>query len=179
MKKLAAFGIVSALLFASGCNQEAEPKKETTENTETKEQTADVKTALLDFQMQLVNAIVPKQKAITAYDSAVATVNDPATPAEEKPKPEEVEKLKADAVKASQELAQDVKNVEIPAELEKHKDAIQAALDDLSKSYESRSKSIGGDVTEADNLFNEFQTKMGKIFEEEGLLAPDFLKSIS
>jgi PBP1b-binding outer membrane lipoprotein LpoB len=179
MKKLAAFGIASALLFASGCNQEAEPKKETTEKTETKEETADVKTALLDFQMQLVNTITPKQKAIAAYDSAVATVNDPQTPADQKPKPEEIEKLKADAIKASQELAQDVKNVQIPAELDKHKEAIEAALNDLSASYESRSKNLGGDVTEADKLFNEFQTKMGKIFEEEGLLAPDFLKSIS
>jgi hypothetical protein len=37
----------------------------------------------------------------------------------------------------------------------------------LSKSYKSRS--LGGDVTEADHLFHEFQTKIGKIFEEEGL----------
>jgi hypothetical protein len=47
----------------------------------------------------------------------------------------------------------------------------------LMKSYESRS--LGGDVTEADHLFSEFQTKMGKIFEKEGLLEPDFLKVIS
>ncbi|WP_044895082.1 DUF4168 domain-containing protein [Bacillus alveayuensis] len=179
MKKLAAFGIASALLFASGCNQEAEPKKEETEKTETKEETVDVKTVLLDFQMQLINTITPKQKAIAAYDNAVATVNDPETPADQKPTPEEIEKLKADAIKASQELAQDVKNVEIPAELDKHKEAIEAAIEDLAKSYETRSKTLGGDVTEADKLFNEFQTKMGKIFEEEGLLAPDFLKSIS
>jgi hypothetical protein len=120
-----------------------------------------------------------KHKAIAAYDSAVEKVNDPETPADQKPTPEEIEKLKADAIKASQELAQDVKNVEIPAELDKHKEAIEAAIEDLAKSYETRSKTLGGDVTEADKLFNEFQTKMGKIFEEEGLLAPDFLKSIS
>jgi hypothetical protein len=47
----------------------------------------------------------------------------------------------------------------------------------LSKSYKLRS--LGGDKTAADHLFHEFQTKVGKIFEEEGLLVPDFLKSIS
>jgi hypothetical protein len=46
----------------------------------------------------------------------------------------------------------------------------------LMKSYESRS--LGGDVTEANRLFSEFQTKMGKIFEKEGLLELDFLKVI-
>jgi hypothetical protein len=37
----------------------------------------------------------------------------------------------------------------------------------LSKSYKLRS--LGSDVTEADHLFHEFQTKMGNVLEEEEL----------
>jgi len=175
MKKLAVLGIASALLLGSGCSQETEPKKET---TATKEEKVDLKIELINFQMEVIDVLRIKHKAIAAYDDAVAATNNPEVPQEEKPTPEELEQLKAEAIKASEELAQDVKKVQVPTELDKHKKAIKEALNDLSASYESRSKNIGGDVTEADNLFNEFQTKMGKIFEEEGLLAPDFLKMI-
>jgi hypothetical protein len=42
-----------------------------------------------------------------------------------------------------------------------------------------KSRSFGGDEPESNHLFNEFEAKMGSIFEEEVLLVLDFSKLIS
>jgi hypothetical protein len=182
MKKLLVpFILLSMSLFIAACNSEGSTEeKDTEKNTEATEEEAksdemEMKSALLDYQMEIINTVNANDSAIYAFEAAKAKEED-------KPSDEEIEKLKTDAEAAAKTVAEDVHALEVPAALDSKKEEIQGALDDLAKSYETRAANLSDEAnaeyTESDEQFAAFEEKMAAVYEEAGLTKPSFTADI-
>ncbi|BCB03716.1 hypothetical protein [Bacillus sp. KH172YL63] len=181
MKKLMLpFLLLSMSLFIAACSsdeggkEEGEMEKETTEETAQNDE-GEMKTALLDFQMEVIDTVNANDSAIYAFETAKAKEED-------KPSAEEIAKLKTDAEAAAKKVAEDVKALEVPAALDSKKEEIQGALDDLSSSYETRAANLSDEAdaeyAESDEKFASFEEKMAAVYEEVGLSKPSFAADI-
>jgi hypothetical protein len=182
MKKLLVpFILLSMSLFIAACNSEVSTEeKDTEKNTEATEEEAksdemEMKSALLDYQMEIINTVNANDSAIYAFEAAKAKEED-------KPSDEEIAKLKTDAEAAAKTVAEDVHALEVPAALDSKKEEIQGALDDLAKSYETRAANLSDEAnaeyTESDEQFAAFEEKMAAVYEEAGLTKPSFTADI-
>ncbi|WP_201715784.1 hypothetical protein [Rossellomorea arthrocnemi] len=181
MKKLMLpFFLLSMSLFIAACSGDKDSTEKKESDTETTEETAksdemDMKTALLDYQMEIINTVNANDSAIYAFETAKAKEED-------KPSAEEIAKLKTDAEAAAKTVAVDVRALKVPAELDSKKDEIQGALDDLATSYETRASNLSDEVnaeyTESDKQFASFEEKMAAVYEESGLSKPSFSADI-
>ncbi|MGG3912783.1 hypothetical protein [Rossellomorea vietnamensis] len=181
MKKwMLPFLLLSMSLFIAACSSDEGSTEEKATNTETTEENAksdemEMKSALLDFQREIINTVNANDSAIYTFESAKAKEED-------KPSAEEIAKLKTDAETAAKTVAEDVQGLEVPAALDSKKDEIQGALDDLSKSYETRAANLSDEAnaeyTESDEQFASFEEKMAAIYEEAGLTKPSFSADI-
>lgn len=183
MKKLLSLSLLLVLVFAAACNNGSNTNENVSEgNTESNEQAssegqeANVKGALLDFQMNLTSMINSKDAPIYAFEAAKAKE-------EEKPSAEELAKLKEEAKTAANTIAEDIRAMEIPAELEAHKSDLEAALEDLAKSYETRAANLSDEAgfvyEESDALFTSAEEKLAKIYEDAGLTAPSISAEVA
>ncbi|MBN8207580.1 hypothetical protein JI666_02315 [Bacillus sp. NTK071] len=175
MKKLLLPLMLFALVFAAACsNSETNNTNEGATNSGNTEETTnsetDVKSALLDFQMNLIQTVNKNDSPIYAFEAAKV--------AEEKPSDEELAKMKSEAEEAANQVAEDVRGVEVPAELETYQSDIESALEDLAKSYETRAANLSDEAEaayeESDAQFASFEEKMGTVYKDAGLTAPSF-----
>ncbi|WRP04588.1 hypothetical protein U9J35_11730 [Rossellomorea aquimaris] len=182
MKKLLVpFILLSMSLFIAACNSEGSTEeKDNEKNTEATEEEAksdemEMKSALLDYQMEIINTVNANDSAIYAFEAAKAKEED-------KPSDEEISKLKTDAEAAAKTVAEDVRALEVPSALDSKKEEIQGALDDLAKSYETRAANLSDEAnaeyTESDEQFAAFEEKMAAVYEEAGLTKPSFTADI-
>ncbi len=177
MKKLMVpFLLLSLSIFTAACSSDEGSTEEKETNTEATEETAkndemDMKAALLDYQMEIIDTVNENDSAIYAFESAKAKEED-------KPSAEEIAKMKTDAEAAAKKVAEDVRALEVPAALDSKKEEIQGALDDLAKSYETRAANLSDEANaeyaESDDQLASFEEKMGAIYEEAGLTKPSF-----
>ncbi|WP_257351983.1 hypothetical protein [Pseudalkalibacillus decolorationis] len=186
MKKLLMFAMLLMLVFAAACSQESEDSASEDKNTETKDseeskgsEEADLKTELLNFQAEVVDVLQENNKPFGEFVDAKATYNDPEAEAADKPSKEELTSLMEAAKAAGPKAAEAIRAIEVPAELDKYKEDIEAALEDAAKSYEVRAENVTIEADEeaqkeADELFAGFEEKFGAVFEELGLTAPSF-----
>ena len=185
MKKLLPFMLLMSL-FMAACNDEksSTEKEEMDSNKETTEEgTADstegnelaMKGALLDFQMNVIKTVNENDSAIYAFESAKAKEED-------KPTADELATMKSDAETAATTIAGNIRALEVPAELESQKEEIEAGLEDLAKSYETRAANLSDEANaeykESDDLFASFEEKMSNIYEASGLTTPSFSADI-
>ncbi|MDP4551333.1 hypothetical protein Q9251_10575 [Alkalihalobacillus macyae] len=176
MKKLLLPFMLFALVFAAACSNNGETNtnnENATNSGDTEETTTsetDVKSALLDFQMNLISTVNKNDSPIYAFESAKV--------AEEKPSDEELAKMKSEAEDAAMQVAEDVRGVEVPSELETYQSDIETALEDLAKSYETRAANLSDEAEaayeESDAQFASFEEKMGTVYKDAGLTAPSF-----
>ncbi|RBP07907.1 hypothetical protein [Rossellomorea aquimaris] len=183
MKKLLVpFILLSMSLFIAACSSDEGSTEETDNetNTEATEETTksdemEMKSALLDYQMEIINTVNANDSAIYLFEAAKAKE-------EEKPSDEEIAKLKTDAEAAAKTVAEDVHALEVPAALDAKNEEIQGALDDLAKSYETRAANLSDEAnaeyTESDEQFAAFEEKMAAVYEEAGLTKPSFSADI-
>lgn len=195
LKKLIAAGIISSALLLAACSADKEtteePKAEETEGTEKETAKVDTKTALVNFHISLIDNFKDEYQtylaygaAITAKEDAVAAQTDAEVAEEDKPTAEDIAALEAaigEAKTAAQGIAdasaEEIRNYEIPAELETYSADIKAALEDLAKFYEGVKADV--DNAEANEaLFTSFGEKMGVLFEKEELPAPDYASAM-
>ena len=181
MKKLMLpFFLLSMSLFIAACSsdegstEEKETEPEATEES-AKSDEMDMKTALLDYQMEIIDTVNATDSAIYAFETAKAKE-------EERPSAEEIAKMKTDAEAAAKKVAEDVHALEVPAALDANKEEIQGALDDLAKSYETRAANLSDEANaeyaESDEQFASFEEKMAAVYEEAGLTKPSFAADI-
>ncbi|WP_064093450.1 hypothetical protein [Rossellomorea aquimaris] len=180
MKKLLPFMLLMSL-FMAACNneksntekEEMDTNKETTESTEVDEMA--VNGALLDLQMNVIKTVNEHDSAIYDFESAKAKEED-------KPSDEELATMKSDAESAATTIAEDIRTLEVPAELESQKEEIEAGLEELAKSYETRAANLSDEANaeykESDDLFASFEEKMSNIYEATGLTSPSFSADI-
>ncbi|WLD93423.1 hypothetical protein [Alkalihalobacillus sp. AL-G] len=184
MKKILAFTMLFLLVFTAACgSNEDNTTGSKQEGEPTEENTAETKTALMEFQVKVVDVLQQQNKPFAAFESSKLKANDPEAAAEEKPSKEELQSLMETAKAAGPKAAEAIRAIEVPAELEQYKKDIEAALEDAAKSYEKRAESLAIEAAEnaqkeADELFASFEKKMGKVFEDLGLLAPSFSKEL-
>ncbi|MYL63904.1 hypothetical protein GLW07_11110 [Bacillus hwajinpoensis] len=177
MKRFLPLAMLLVFVFVAACsnNEANESSSNATNNSGSKEETSDasetdVKSDLLDFQMNLIQTVNKNDSPIYAFEAAKV--------AEEKPSDEELATMKADAEAAAKTVAEDVRAVEVPAELDTYKSDIEAALEDLAKSYETRAANLSDEpeatYEESDAQFTSFEEKMATVYEDAGLTAPSF-----
>ncbi|WP_226658203.1 hypothetical protein [Pseudalkalibacillus hwajinpoensis] len=173
MKRFLPLFMLLVFVFVAACsNNEANDTSTNANNSGSTEEASetDVKSDLLDFQMNLIQTINESDSPIYAFEAAKV--------AEEKPSDEELATMKSDAEAAAKKVAEDVRAVEIPAELDTYKSDIEAALEDLAKSYETRAANLSDEpeatYEESDAQFASFEEKMATVYEDAGLTAPSF-----
>ncbi|MBM6619472.1 hypothetical protein [Bacillus suaedaesalsae] len=195
LKKLIAAGIISSALLLAACSADKEtteePKAEETEK-ETEKVEVDTRTELVNFHISLIDNFKDEYQTYSAYgaaiaakDAAVASQSDAEVAEEDKPTAEDIAELeaaiaeaKANAQGIADASADEIRNYEIPAELETYSADIKAALEDLAKFYEGVKADV--DNTEANEaLFTSFGEKMGALFEKEELPAPNYANAMS
>ncbi|WP_273836462.1 hypothetical protein [Guptibacillus sedimenti] len=178
MKKLLSVLSLSMLLIVAACGSNTNSESETSGETEQ----ADTKSVLLDFQSEVVSVLKKHNDAIVAYESAKAAFHDSETPEADKPSTEELEELKGSATEASKATVEGIKGLSVPAELDDSKEEIESAFDDLTQAYTIRAEQA--DIADpsvqekALEQFTKFEDKMGKVFEDTGLIKPSFAKEL-
>ncbi|WP_270181960.1 hypothetical protein [Alkalihalobacillus sp. CinArs1] len=184
MKKVLSLTMLLVLVFAAACSNGNGANENASENNgqnneqasseENGDQT-DVKGALLDFQMNLTGMINEKDAPIAAFEAAKAQ--------EEKPSDEELATMKEEAKTAANTIAEDIRGMEIPAELEAHKSDLEAALEDLAKAYETKASNLSDEAgyvyEESDNLFASAEEKLATVYEDAGLTAPSISAEVA
>ncbi|MCA0988177.1 hypothetical protein [Guptibacillus algicola] len=186
MKKVLSLTMLLVLVFAAACSNGNSANENAAENNsqnneqasseENGDQEADVKGALLDFQMNLTSMINEKDGPIYAFEAAKAKE-------EEKPSDEELATMKEEAKTAANTIAEDIRGMEIPAELEAHKSDLEAALEDLAKSYETRAANLSDEAgfvyEESDSMFTSAEEKLASVYEDAGLTAPSISTEVA
>lgn len=180
MKKLWLTALALSLaIFATGCSEDKESanpssdenkQAESTEKASSEDTKGELKTALLDFQLNIVDLLKKNYGPINDYTAAIGE--------ESTATPEEVESARVEAEKASKTLAEEVRKVEIPEAVGDKKESLSSALETLGQSFDKRAEMLAGKndagLAEADKLFEEFESAVSGIYKEVGLLAPSF-----
>ena len=178
MKKLLPLVMLFLLVFAAACSNNGSSNStendtnggNTEEASDSGSSEKDIKGDLLDFQLNLIQTVNKNDSPIYAFEAAKV--------AEEKPSDEELATMKADAEAAAKTVAEDVRGIEVPSELDQYKSDIEPALEDLAKSYETRAANLSDEpdamYEESDAQFTSFEEKMGTVYEDAGLTAPSF-----
>ncbi|WP_273853828.1 hypothetical protein [Guptibacillus spartinae] len=178
MKKLLSVLSLSMLLIVAACGSNTNSESETSGEAEQ----ADTKSVLLDFQAEVVSVLKENNDEIVAYESAKAAFLDNETPEADKPSTEELEDLKGPAVEASKATVDGIEGLTVPAELDDSKEEIDSSFDELTKAYNIRAEQA--DIEDpsvqekAAEHFTKFEDKMGKVFEDTGLIKPSFAKEL-
>ncbi len=159
--------ILSALVFAVGltaCAGETEKPTESqnTVNEETaakegadKEQNA--KSAMMQFYMATSKVINAEDADLNAYEAS-----------EVEPTPE----MKTAAEASATAVVEELQTIEIPEELADQKADLEAALNDLTASYQAKVEELKKDAPSLDaanETFMQADEKIGKAFEAVGL----------
>ena len=166
------------LLIVAACGSNTNSESETSGEAEQ----ADTKSVLLDFQAEVVSVLKENNDEIVAYESAKAAFLDSETPEADKPSTEELEDLKGPAVEASKATVDGIEGLTVPAELDDSKEEIESSFDELTKAYNIRADQA--DIEDpsvqekAAEHFTKFEDKMGKVFEDTGLIKPSFAKEL-
>lgn len=153
MKK---FGlVVSAVTLAIGLTACSGNNEEKTEK-DSKVSKAEVKKAMVHFYMDLGKKINQTDVDLNAYEGA------------EKPDP----KIKPQASESAAAVSEELKKIEIPAELKDQKASIEEALTDLANSYQAKADELKKDkpnLDAANETFAQGEGKLGKVFEDIGM----------
>lgn len=183
MKKFLAFTMLFVLVFALAACGSDESKDGSKQKKEEKIDQTEVKSQLLDFQEEIVDVLKVNHKPFAEFEELKAKMNDSEVAEEEKPSKEEAETKMEEAKAAGDKAAEAIRSIEVPSELSQYEEDFKSAFDDLAKSYEQRSEALTLEEneeaqSEADELFTSFEEKLGNIFEDADLLAPNIKKEI-
>lgn len=169
MKKL--WLVSSALTLAivlGACSNSAqqESEKENGDSAASATEKADPKKALVRFYMDLTKEINEHDADLNAYINAE----------------EKTPEMKTAAAQSASTVAQELNKMEIPGDIKDQKADIEAALKDISHSYELKAEELKKDAPsfeESDNTFLRGQEKLGTAFESVKLLKPDLSKEVN
>jgi hypothetical protein len=157
--------LLSTLLLSIGltaCTEDNSGQPEEQEDTknETTDPETDAKKALVKFYMKYSDIINQKDADLNGYELS-----------EEAPTAE----MKAKAGESAEAVAEELKNVQIPAELKEQKADLEAALKEINDSYVAKAaelKKEESSLDTANTTFTEGEEKLGKVFESLGLGKP-------
>jgi len=134
--------------------------------------------ALLDTQMSLVQELRPHNKKIVAVQSDLKTLSETKEEKEKEKLKTSIKEGATEGQKAADEAMKAIDSFEPSSELpDEMKSKVNEALKDL-KAYFKESKStldtpLEADFSKADEQFKAFEDKIGSLYEEVGLNAPN------
>lgn len=158
--------LISVFMLSIGlaaCSEESEGTtkeqdtaagEEATEEGADKEQNA--KSAMMQFYMTVSKAINENDADLNAYEAS------------EEPTAE----MKSAAEASAAAVVEGLNGVEVPEELADHKADLEAAIKDLSDSYQAKADELKKDAPSLDaanETFTQGDEKFGKVFEAVGL----------
>lgn len=161
MKKSIKLFFATVIIFAvlAGCGTE--------NNTNINEQEANEENQdiplLVGLQMEMIDTIRTDIKHVTSYEVS------------------EDEALQEEAVKASKRIANELRGIEIPAELSADLQAgMKESVELLAIYFEERAAVLTAnqDLKEMEAALATFHEKIGATFEKAGLHAPNFEKDV-
>ncbi|UHA62060.1 hypothetical protein KDJ21_010660 [Metabacillus litoralis] len=157
--------LISVLMLSIGlaaCSEESEgttkeqDKAAGEEATEGADKEQNAKSAMMQFYMTVSKAINENDADLNAYE------------AEEEPTAE----MKTAAEASAAAVVEGLNGVEVPEELADHKADLEAAIKDLSDSYQAKADELKKDAPSLDatnETFTQGDEKFGKVFEAVGL----------
>lgn len=165
MKKI--WFLLSTLVFSVGLTACAGETEESTESQNTgNEETAaeegsdkeqNAKSAMMQFYMATAKAINAKDAELNTYEAS-----------EEEPTPE----MKTAAEASATAVVEELNSIEIPEELADQKADLEAAVEELTASYQAKAEELKKDnpsLDAANETFTKADEKIGKAFEAVGL----------
>ncbi|MFE8700148.1 hypothetical protein ACFYKX_05855 [Cytobacillus sp. FJAT-54145] len=163
MKKIglavSALTLTVGLAACSGEESQTDKKeKDGTTEEAAAEVVADPKKAFVVFNMELAKKINAKDADLNSFEGAK----------EEEKTPE----LLASAKESATATAEELKNVQIPSDLEEYKSDIEAALTDLADSYQAKAEELAKEAPSLDaanETFAKGDDKLGTVAEKIGL----------
>ncbi|MGP4082828.1 hypothetical protein ACTWQL_23410 [Pseudalkalibacillus sp. R45] len=168
--------LFSALIL-SACSSEEGNSTGNSEDNEVQVDDEKVKASLEDFQNE-VNSL------ISEYDDDFKEFAQTVEVKTENVSNEELQALKNEASQSSQQLAEKLRNMNIPAELESYSEDLNQSLNNLADRFEARSDDLENEDTNAaldkakaasENILTEFKGALGSIYESLGLEKPEFI----
>jgi hypothetical protein len=191
MKKLLVATILSSSLILAACASNDNAVEPDAVKEKDQEEVADTKLSLVNFHLSLIDnfkdefqTYLAYTDAVGTYDAAVSSQTDAEVAAEDKPTEADIADLQAavnEAKTGAQGIAaasaEEIRNFQVPTELEAYNADITAALDSLAKFFEA----LEGDVEDSEGAtahFTAFEEKMGSVFEKEGLPAPSYANAM-
>ncbi|WP_261134768.1 hypothetical protein [Bacillus sp. Marseille-Q3570] len=167
---------VSALIL-SACSSEEGNNTGNSEDNEIQVDEKKVKASLEDFQKEV-------SSLINEYDDDFEEFAQTVEEKTENVSNEELQALKNEASQSSQKLAEELRNMNIPAELESYSEDLNQSLDNLADRFDARSDDLDNEDTNAalvkaktasENILTEFKGALGSIYESLGLEKPEFI----
>ncbi|KMJ59270.1 hypothetical protein AB685_09485 [Bacillus sp. LL01] len=163
MKKLIFSMVLVLVIVLSACNEETNEVDTTETQAVPADQSGETVTVLMNIQMKMIQTIRKHLEPVTTYERSEGTGD-----------------LEA-AVEASNRIANELRGIEIPENLDASlqvdmKDSIEL----LALYFEERAATLadGSDMEEMDAALGDFHQKIGDTFSAAGLHAPNFEKDV-
>jgi hypothetical protein len=200
MKKLLSLTMLLMLLFAAACTQADENATDDEGTNDTEEQDSGAeengegnneedtendeqaqKKALMSYELEIVDILHQNSSALKGLASLQATAADETVAEVDKPSTEELEGARDEARAAAQTIADGVRGLEVPSDLdEETQSAVKDAVEKLAQAMDWNAENLAVEApegeTEADKLLVEFDEAMSAVHEQIGL-APASLSS--
>ncbi|SFF61270.1 hypothetical protein SAMN05216353_10383 [Halobacillus alkaliphilus] len=186
MKKWVLMLGIAGTLVIAGCNNDSSDESSSDSENQTEEQSSGeeesknddqaMKKEIMSVQMNMQDTFHPYQSKIAAYEEALVA---------EEPDPEAIKSAGEEAQKAAAEAADAASSYSIEADLPE--DVIttyEEALPSLQSYYEEVASALESnveeaDLSQADEKFSEFTEQIAPVYEDAGLLKPEFKKEFS
>ncbi|MGM7703831.1 hypothetical protein ACSVDE_19170 [Pseudalkalibacillus sp. Hm43] len=175
--------VMCSALILSGCSEDTsnDANGDQDQDTQTDESAqlneGKVQASLLEFQDKVTSTI-------NQYDDDFKQFAQSVQSETENLSEEELKTLKNEAAQSSEQLATDLRNLEIPKELEAYSEELNQSLNGLADKFEQRSEDLNTeDVQQAlkkaesatEEFYQNFESGLASIYEKLGLETPSFL----
>ncbi len=175
--------VICSALILSGCSEQSpnDANGDQNQDTQTDESAqmneGEVQTSLLEFQEKITSTI-------NQYDDDFKQFAQYVESETENLSEEELKSLKNEAAQSSEQLANELRNLEIPKELEAYSEELNQSLNGLAEKFEQRSDDLNtDDVQQAlkkaesatEEFYQNFESGLAFIYEKLGLETPSFL----
>ncbi|MCF6411967.1 hypothetical protein [Pseudalkalibacillus salsuginis] len=170
--------LITAIILTACSSEEGNSTSNKEANNGSQIADGKVKSSLEDFQNK-VDTLIEK------YDDDFKKFTKSAEQKAEDLNNEDVQALKNEASQSSEKLAEELRNLEIPSELEAYSNDLKESLNDFADRFEARSEQLDNeDIEEAldktkgvsEIVLSEFKGAVGTIYESLGIDKPEFIK---
>ncbi|WP_408008842.1 hypothetical protein ACJROX_00165 [Pseudalkalibacillus sp. A8] len=168
---------ITAFILSACSSEEGNSSPGSEENNKVQIVDEKVKTSLEEFQNE-VNTLMDE------YDDDFKSFAESVEQKTEDLSNEDLQALKNKASQSSKQLADELRKLEIPSELETYSNDLKESLNGLADRFEAQSENLDNEDTEealdkaqkaSENILSEFKGALGSIYESLGLDKPEFI----